>query len=793
MNTKTPKSLMLVTLMIAAALSGCIGSEDDTETIDDVVELCAGDALVIAYDVKDDMTADSIENPNRISDYLCEKLGMDVSIYDVGSPGIAMEALRFGNADIAMNIDGGPAWVGWNAYGLEVMAADVKSDGRAFYDAHAWVLADSEMAKAAMDNDSTTDPFALLEGKTSCHTGWLKSAGMLMPMGYLIGNGYVNVLGDMNDTETLRSTINNYFDGSKSNGNAASIPDSGALYSGYAGAVECLSTGYGDVAFAKDSTTGSYCDNDNASENEEWCLDMDMYYALPKFGSSPSHSVMYNSDVLDDAKEATIRDALVAMKDDAEGLKVLQEVLGTDAIISTTASEHLGTYGNALKNIPGISSKYGNAFDNGSSTAPLKSTINIAYYLADDSSANANAIGMADRLAADLGVNVNLYDVSSEGMIVQALRFGQADIGFMEGGPAWIGWKEYGLSVLAVESTTSAGDTYYNASAWVLANSTMAQYHLDDDPTTDPFAELAGKTSCHTGWLKSAGMLMPMGYLIMNGYVTPVGDSSDINSLRNTIDAHFDGSTSNGNAASIPDSGALYSGYAGAVECLSTGYGDVAFAKGDDFSTVEKYCGSDNASDNEDWCLPLDQYVQLPSWGQSPSHPVMYNSELLDVHTRNAILNAMLSWNDEMWVTDTNDDGSDICYNMQTHAVSGDNQSVCESYAWYENASWGNTTYTGCYNMESHQTNNDTQAVCEAYGYYENYGASTNSYCYNTVTHEVDSESEQNTCGGEILSNILNTPGLVETNTQEHLGSYSGLISSIPGIGTYYDTKFDIE
>ena len=47
-----------------------------------------------------------------------------------------MEALRFGNADIAMNIDGGPAWVGWNAYGLDVMAADTKGRWRAYYDAH---------------------------------------------------------------------------------------------------------------------------------------------------------------------------------------------------------------------------------------------------------------------------------------------------------------------------------------------------------------------------------------------------------------------------------------------------------------------------------------------------------------------------------------------------------------------------------------------------------------------------------------------------------------------------------
>ena len=58
--------------------------------------------------------------------------------------------------------------------------------------------------------------------------------------------------------------------------------------------------------------------------------------------------------------------------------------------------------------------------------------ITIAYYLADDSESNAQAQGMADRLAADLGIPVNMYDVSSEGMIIQALRFGNADIGFLE-------------------------------------------------------------------------------------------------------------------------------------------------------------------------------------------------------------------------------------------------------------------------------------------------------------------------------------------------------------------------
>lgn len=356
-----------------------------------------------------------------------------------------------------------------------------------------------------------------------------------------------------------------------------------------------------------------------------------------------------------------------------------------------------------------------------------KTTLTIAYYLAEDSSADANAIGMAERLEKDLGINVKLYDVSSEGMIIQALRFGNADIGFMEGGPAWIAWQEYDLEVLAVETTTSSNDTYYNAAAWVLANSTMAQYYLDDDETTDPFAALEGKTSCHTGWLKSAGMLMPMGYLIGNGYVTPVGDGDDINSLRDTINAHFDGSTGAGNPASIPEGGGLYSGYSGALECLSEGYGDVAFAKGDEFSTVHKYCDNTDSADNEDWCLPLDQYIQLPAWGSSPSHPMMYNPETIADDMKNEIQSAMLAWNDEIWV---------------------------------EDFSVGNETYTGC---------------------------------YNAITHLV-LDIEKVECGSEILSTMTSKGyGIATVSTEQHLGSYSNLLSAIPGLSKYYhDEKYGI-
>ena len=341
----------------------------------------------------------------------------------------------------------------------------------------------------------------------------------------------------------------------------------------------------------------------------------------------------------------------------------------------------------------------------------------VAYEVKEDyENPDENPQILADYLANKLDMEVELYPISSEGSILEALRFGHAHIAFMDGAAAWVGWQQYGLDVLAADQK-SDGRTYYEAHAWVKSDSEMAAAFQDDDPSTDPFTLLESKTSCHTGWLKSAGMLLPMGYLISNGYTEVVGDVNDIESLRDTIHTFFN------EDASIPESGTPYYGYEGAVKCLSEGIGDVAFAKD---STVDGYCNNDNASDNKDWCLPRDEYVALPAFGRAPSHPVMYSTEFLNAENQTKVTNALLSLNNEMYV---------------------------------ENYTMGNQTYTGCYDMS---------------------------------THRVNSEISQNACGDNILANILGTPGLVATNAEEHLGSYGGLIGSIPGIETYFDSKFEI-
>ena len=701
MLTTTKKPILLALLIVLGSIAGCLGNDEEKTELE---------TLTVAFEVKDDYT-NVDENPQKFADYLAKELDMNVELYPIDSEGAILEALRFGNADIAF-MDGAAAWVGWQQYGLDALAADQKSDGRTFYNAHAVVLKDSEMAAAYLDDDDSTDPFALLAGKTSCHTGWLKSAGMLLPMGFLIGNGYANVIGDPNDIESLRSTVLNFFS------EDSSIPDSGTPYYSYSGAVKCLSEGVGDVAFAKDSTISSYCGNTDATENEEWCLPEDDYVLLPSYGAAPSHPVMYNPELLDAELIASVQDALVGMKDSEEGQSVLTNVLNTPSIVKTTAQEHLSSYGNLVKDLPGIQSYFGDKYGISDTVTPTVSNIRIAFEIKEDyTDVDLNPQLLADYVAEETGVEVTLYPVSSEGAIIEALRFGHADIAFMDGGSAWMGWKEYGLAAMAADMK-SDGRTYYDAHAVVLNGSEMANAYLDGDDSTDPFALLEGKTSCHTGWLKSAGMLLPMGHLISEGYAPVVGSEDDIESLRSTIYSYFN------EDASIPDSGTPYASYSGAVRCLSEGVGDVAFVKD---STIASYCGNEDATENEDWCLDEDEYILLPSYGSAPSHPVMYNPDRVDIQTRTAILNALLAMNDEMYV---------------------------------ENYQMGGQTYTGCYDMN---------------------------------THMVDSEQPKNECGDQILANILNTPGIVEVNTQEHMGIYGDLIGSIPGITTYFDTKYEIQ
>ena len=690
-------TILITSILIMTYVSGCISNDSDEGSLG---------TLVIAYEIKDNL--DNIDsNPQVFAEYLSEKLNYDISLFSVDSEGAMVEALRFGNADIAL-MDAGAAWVGWQQYGLEVLAADLNVDGRTYYNANAWVKSDSDVASAHLDDNSLTDPFALLSGKTSCHTGWLKSVGMLLPMGYLIGLGYANIIGDPNDVETIRNTIHGFFDSN------SSIPDTGTPYYGYSGALKCLSEGKGDVAFLEENSVDILCNNEVSSLNQEWCLDIEEYTALPAFGKSPSHPVMYNPNFLDSEITSKITSVLVEMSSDSEATNILENILNTPGFIATNTSVHLGSYSSLISNIPGISAYYEDKFSLNTSVSPDIDKIKIAFdsgKLSDDVDKNPELL--ADFLSQKLNIDVELFIVNSQNELINSLVDGHADIAIVNSELAWVGWKQYDLAVMAaVEMEDSR--TYSDILAWVNSNSSIAASHLDNDPSTNPFDLLEGKTSCHSGPSDVGSMMLPIGYLAKNNYLE-LNQSNDIDSLSEIVYSFFNFNSS------IPNQNDTYFSDLGALRCLSEGGGDIVFLEE---NTVNMYCDNTVISENMDWCLDTEEYTSLPAIAPIPSDSVIYSPDLLDIQTRTAVLNALISLNYEMYL---------------------------------ENFSTRGSVYTGCYDIS---------------------------------VHVIDEESQKNTCGSEIMDNILGTSGLTRATSQEHLGQYSSFVAIIPGISSYYSGIF---
>ena len=370
-------ALSLMTLLLAACVPGCLFASE--------VEYskCSDDdnCLKIAFEVKEEYQ-NTDENPQKLGDRLGELMGQEVEIYPVASAAATIEALRFGNADIGF-LDGGAAWLSWNEYGLEVAAAEQKADGRAYYHAVAWVHKDSDMAQASMEGN-ISEALTLMEGKISCHTSALGSSGMLLPMGYLINNSYMDVVGDVNEIDSLHDTVTNHFS------EDSSIPDSGTPYYRYIGSLRCLAehmlgdaTDY--ISFAKDPTVPDYCGDDP----QDWCFEGDFtstedFYPIggykangeinTPFGKAPSHPVMYNPDVFTAAEVQALQDAFTTMNSNDADLAILDDVLSTPGMTIIDTESHLGSYGDAIGDVPGITAYFNSKISKTSSSSSNSDT-----------------------------------------------------------------------------------------------------------------------------------------------------------------------------------------------------------------------------------------------------------------------------------------------------------------------------------------------------------------------------------------------------------------------------------
>lgn len=311
-------ALVAASALVALAMAGCTTGNDD--------------GIRIAFVAKDTATAPH-DDLDALAAYMEDATGREVTInLFVGDGGnnAALSAVAAGSADVA-SVDGAAAWLAWQTLDLEAVASEVRSDGRTHYIASAWVHVDSSI-----------ETVADLEGADSCHTGATKSAGMFMPMSYLVKNGHIDASGYPDDISQVQEMAKDFF-------REATI---GGAYAGYEGALRCLSDGTGDVAFIRDTTPADYCDEAGAAERD-WCLDLADYRELVQFGPVPEHPFMVSPDQ-DAATIRLIVDALVALDDTEDGRAILDATFGTGEIRPVETEAHLGGYGDLIAHLPGI-------------------------------------------------------------------------------------------------------------------------------------------------------------------------------------------------------------------------------------------------------------------------------------------------------------------------------------------------------------------------------------------------------------------------------------------------------
>ena len=638
-------TLLSTLMLLLVSVSGCLQTNSDDSDLglpEQEEQMEDGIPLSIAF-IVDQETFGTENDPSYMAEIFSDETIFDVTPYPVESEEAMIESLRFGHVDLAM-MDAASSWMSWKNYDLQVLLADQENYGRTYYNSNAWVKSDSEIATYHNDDDPLTDPFSLFEGKKSCHTGWFDSVGMLLPMGFLLGLGYANVAGNPNDVESLLFTIQEFLD------DEPTIPEAGTKYYGYSGALRCLSDGTGDIAFLQDSTVADHCSEDDQNRLS-WCLSEDDYTVLPTFGRSPSNALMFNPDFLDSETSQKISEEFLRLSGINEMDQTLRSLFGTSGFASTTSFEHLDGYSSLIFNIPGMQAY----FEDPSNTEYVNLSVEEVVIGVIGPLSNSTAISLgffADSISDDVGIGVSISEFGNHNSLIENLSNGIINIAITDGISSWKAWKHDGMSVLT--SLLNEQESAFSQSlAIVKSDSQLAN-------SSEPYSLMSGLSPCFSGKSHPSTLLV-------TGHLVGEGLTNDLPDIENSTISEIIQSAFNSNY-SFPEKESEFYGTNGALRCLSEGGGDIAFVISDE---QEVFCHDDSQPSDETWCLDPEDHALLTSMGTLPYRSFIYDPTILDVVSRTAILNSILSLNYEMFLDNFTTMGSEYtgCYDISIHKI----------------------------------------------------------------------------------------------------------------------------
>lgn len=170
--------------------------------------------------------------------------------------------------------------------------------------------------------------------------------------------------------------------------------------------------------------------------------------------------------------------------------------------------------------------------------------------------------------------------VTSDEDCMKKINNNEADLITLDGGKVYIAGTVYKLVPIVAERTESiglGGLGYYGVAVAKVSNKNIK------------LTELKGKKTCHTGYRRTAGWILPIGYFLnkQKDFRTGCGDNIDAQSASKYFKESCVPGVPSGYdnlCALCPDknckiSDNVYAGYHGAFRCMMDGIGDVAFVK----------------------------------------------------------------------------------------------------------------------------------------------------------------------------------------------------------------------
>jgi phosphonate transport system substrate-binding protein len=216
-----------------------------------------------------------------------------------------------------------------------------------------------------------------------------------------------------------------------------------------------------------------------------------------------------------------------------------------------------------------------------------------------------NAETLTAFLEERMGIEVRIYPLTNNyENIIFAFESNTIDAAFMDGGPSHFVVNAGLGEVVLSELRSGTNLPYYNVAAWVRANSTI-----------DSLETMVNGSfiSSHTSATGTAGMIMPVGTLIKEGYMETQSDDDTMSLLGR----YFADSTIGGS-------------YGGALQRVLDNQADVAFVR--DTTPLDLF--PDRA----------DELRLLHIFGKAPSHPVVVSTSLAE-GWKFKFVNAMLELN----------------------------------------------------------------------------------------------------------------------------------------------------